>query len=311
MDLPKTISRQAALQAGVAGRELRGRSWHRICRGHYVNTGDVGELNAAQRHSVLTGAVAAGASSAAVVSHVSAAVAHGLPVWFVPLTRVHLTRNRKTGARIGPRVVVHAASTEPDEIVRIGDLRVTAVARTIIDLARTVPFEQAVVIGDAALRLGRTSRAELAEQLMRSSGRPGCPAARRVIEFLDGRAESPGESRSRVALHTCGLPMPELQPTILDVRGTAVSRVDFLFPTLGVVGEFDEMAQRRNNIHPSAESVAEKVRDDALRALGWIVVRWCWRDLDNSEPWLTRLTRAADLARRIRRTGSWLAAESI
>ncbi|WP_433202283.1 hypothetical protein ACQP1G_11935 [Nocardia sp. CA-107356] len=313
MDLPKTISRQAALRAGFAGRELGGRAWQRVCRGQYVNACDVGELNAAQRHLILTRAVAAGASSAAVVSHVSAAIVHGLPEWFIPLTRVHLTRNRRTGARIGPRIVVHAALTEPDEVVPIGELRVTTVARTIIDLARTVPFEQAVVVGDAALRLGRTSRAELADQLMRATGRPGCPAARRVIEFLDGRSESPGESRSRVVLHTAGFPAPELQPTIVGAAGEFVARVDFLFPALGVIGEFDGMVEYRDGAHRSAESVviADQIREDALRALGWMVVRWIWSDLDNPERWLTRLTRAADIAHHTHRAGTWLPTEPI
>ncbi|WP_433631067.1 hypothetical protein [Nocardia sp. CA-120079] len=265
-------------------------------------------MSTAQRHLVLTGAVAAGSSSAAVVSHVSAAVVHGLPVWSIPLARAHLTRNRRTGARTGRRVMMHAASIESDEVVQIGDLRVTTVGRTIVDLARTVPFEQAVVVGDAALRLGRTGRAELAEQLVRANGWPGCPAARRVVDFLDGRAESPGESRSRVVLRTAGLPVPELQSTVLDSDGGFVARVDFLFPTLGVIGEFDGMVRyRRNFRHGSPEStvVAEKLREDALRVLGWAVVRWTWPDLDTPDRLLTRLTRAAAFAHRTPRSGTW------
>ncbi len=268
----------------------------------------MGALSAEQRHLLLIGGVTAGASAAAVVSHVSAAVAHGLPIWALPLTRVHMTRNRASGARTGPRIVVHATSVEPDEVVQVGDLRVTTVARTVIDLARTVPFEQAVVIGDAALHHAATTRSELAQQLSRAAGRPGCPAARRVVEFLDGRAESPGESRSRIGLCAFGFPAPELQPTILDADGTFVARVDFLFPTLGVVGEFDGMVKYRSNIqHGSAEStvIAEKIREDALRALGWIVIRWIWRDLDRQDRWRTRLARAADLARNHPRIGTW------
>ncbi|WP_433710685.1 hypothetical protein ACQP2U_30880 [Nocardia sp. CA-084685] len=308
MDVPRTISRRNALKAGFTGRELGRRPWRRMCRGQYLSAADIGELTTEQRHLVLTGAVAAGSSSAAVVSHVSAAVVHGLPVWSIPLARVHLTRDRRTGARKGSRVMMHAASIEPDEVVQIGDLRVTTVARTIVDLARTVPFEQAVVVGDGALRLGRTSRAELAEQLLRARGRPGCPAARRVIDFLDGRAESPGESRSRVVLCTAGLPTPELQPTILDINGGFVARVDFLFPALGVIGEFDGMIKYHNNSRPgSPESIviAEKLREDALRALGWAVVRWTWPDLDTPDRWLTRLAQAAAFAHRIRRAGTW------
>ncbi|MFX0576684.1 hypothetical protein [Nocardia nepalensis] len=271
-------------------------------------------MSTEQRHLVLTGAVAAGSSSAAVVSHISAAVVHGLPVWSIPLARVHLTRDRRTGARTGARVMVHATSIESDEVVQIGDMRVTNVARTVVDLARSVPFEQAVVVGDAALRLERTTRAELAEQLLRANGRPGCPAARRVVEFLDGRAESPGESRSRVVLRTAGLPAPELQSTILDTTGGFVARVDFLFPTLGVIGEFDGMVKYRKDFQrggPESIVIAEKLREDALRALGWIVVRWTWPDLNTPDRWLTRLARAANIAHRTHRGGTWRSAERI
>lgn len=48
-----------------------------------------------------------------------------------------------------------------------------------------------------------------------------------------------------------------------------------------------------------------------LRALGWLVVRWSWPDLENPESWLSRRTRAADLSRRIHRTGIRLPAAEI
>ncbi|MEV5838102.1 hypothetical protein [Nocardia sp. NPDC052112] len=85
-----------------------------------------------------------------------------------------------------------------------------------------------------------------------------------------------------------------------------------MFPTLGVIGEFDGMVKCRNNSrHGSTASVviAEKLREDALRALGWIVVRWTWPDLDTPDRWLTRLTRAAAFAHRTPRSGAWHPAE--
>ncbi|MEV0295712.1 hypothetical protein [Nocardia sp. NPDC050710] len=315
MDRPVPISRGDALVAGFTDRELHGAAWRRVRRGSYIEAEGAAELTAEERHLVLTNAVVQASSPDATVSHVSASIAHGLTMWGVPLSRVHLARDRSTGGRATRQVVLHSMRIDADEIVRVGDLSVTSVARTVIDLARTVPFEQAVVAGDSALRLGKATRAELAEQLARSVGRPGVPAARRVVDFLDGRSESAGESRSRVAMRAVRLPAPELQAHILTPDHQEVARVDFLFPELGVIGEFDGLVKYRAALRgtrsPEDVVIAEKAREDALRALGWIVIRWTWRELETPHEWLTRLTRAAQIAHPTTRIGTWIPAPRI
>lgn len=125
---------------------------------------------------------------------------------------------------------------------------------------------------------------------------------------MDGRSESPGESRSRVALHAAHFPKPELQARIVTPDHHRVARVDFLFPELGVIGEFDGLVKYRSQLRgsrsPEDVVIAEKAREDALRALGWLVVRWTWRELA-TPTWLTRLTQATRIARSARRTGYW------
>lgn len=309
MDLSVPVGRREALAAGFTDRELHGGGWKRVRRGSYLASASGEDLSAEQRHLMLTQAVAAASSAEAVVSHVSAAIAHELTCWAVSLARVHLIRARPNGGRVTRQVALHSMRIDPDEIVRVGPLRVTSVARTVIDLARAVPFEQAVVIGDNALHSGKTTRDELLVQLARSAGRPGNPRARRVVAFLDGRSESVGESRSRVALRAAHFPDPTLQARITDAVDKIIARVDFLFPEFGVIGEFDGLVKYRSAPAGtrSAEDVviAEKAREDALRALGWLVVRWTWQDLDSPRNWLTRLTRAAEIGRRAARSGSW------
>ncbi|MFI6211905.1 hypothetical protein ACIBCD_07905 [Nocardia brasiliensis] len=314
MDLPSPLARRDALAAGFTDRELHGIAWQRVRRGSYSASAPTLALSAEHRHLLLTHAVAAVSSDEAIVSHVSAAIAHGLPCWAIPLTRVHLIRARSNGGRVTRQVALHSMQIEPDEIVQVGGLRVTSVARTVIDLARTVPFEQAVVVGDGALHSGKTTCDELRTQIARVAGRQGNPAARRVVAFLDGRSESVGESRSRVALREARYPEPELQAQITR-NEVAVARVDFLFPEFGVIGEFDGLMKYRADMaghRPPAEVViAETAREDALRALGWLVVRWTWGELDNPRPWLARLARAAEIARRTPRSGSWVPAEVV
>ncbi|WP_433195147.1 hypothetical protein ACQP1G_40530 [Nocardia sp. CA-107356] len=310
MGIPELISRRGALAAGYTDYELGGRGWCRVRRGHYLDAASAVGLSGTERHLVAVRAASASVSRDAVVSHVSAAVVHELPLWSVPISRVHMTRDRGGGGRTRRQLVVHRGRIRSDDQVEVDGLQVTSAARTVVDLARTLPFEQSVVIGDAALRMGKTSRYELDEQLARAARRSGCPAAKRVSGFLDGRAESVGESRSRVALRELNLPAPELQARLLAPDETQVARVDFLWPDLGVVGEFDGMIKYRTELRgprtPEEVVIAEKIREDALRALGWIVIRWTWQDLNHSTQWLHRLHSASTITRHTPRLGSWL-----
>ena len=96
---------------------------------------------------------------------------------------------------------------------------VTSPGRTVVDLARSVPFEQAVCIADAALFQRLVTRLDLDAALARSARRPGAPAARRVVAFANGLSESVGEPRSRVALLRAGLPAPLLQWEVFSGTG--------------------------------------------------------------------------------------------
>jgi hypothetical protein len=234
-----------------------------------------------------------------VVSHTSAAVLHGLPLWFPPgappgAVRVHVTRDRRSGARRSAHVDMHAASLRPDEVVAVDGVLTTSVARTLADIARTESFGVALVPADAALHRHLVVPADLVEALDRGGRRKGNSAARRVLGFADGRAESPGESRSRLAIHLAGLPEPELQH-VVHIRDGRSCRVDFWWSD-GVVGEFDGRVKYGRLLKPGQEPgdavFAEKVREDALRAEGLRVVRWTWRDLTDFAPVAARLRHA-------------------
>ena len=100
----------------------------------------------------------------------------------------------------------------------------TLPARTLIDLARTLPFEQAVVVGDAAVRRFGISRDDLDAEIARAARRHGVDAARRVVRFVSGHSESVGESRSRVMLSRAGLPAPSSKARCSNPAG-AIGRV--------------------------------------------------------------------------------------
>jgi hypothetical protein len=176
---------------------------------------------------------------------------------------------------------VHGALLDVHEIVLIDNMPVTSLARTVLDLARTWPMTQAVAAGDRALTLGLTG-AELDVGLIAMKRWPGVRAARRVVEFLDVRSESVGESMSRVRLMEEGLPAPKSQREIYGPDGKPIARVDFFWEEHQTVGEFDGKIKYGRLLKPGQriEDVIfeEKLREDAVRDLGLQVVRWIWPD---------------------------------
>ena len=293
MDLPVLLSRTELRAAGYSDRELRQLlrtgDLSSVRRGSYLRGAPPKDAEA--RHLAAARAALQHLGSDAVLSHVTAAVLHGLSVWRVPLDRVHLTRPRgRSGGRANARVHVHAAPLAAEDIGELAGMPVTSLARTVVDLARTVPFEEAVVVADAALR-GRPDQwvpvdpATLSAALGRAARWPGSRAARRTLAFADGRSESVGESRSRVAIAKVGLPAPILQWELRDGVGHLVGYTDFGWPELRTVGEFDGRVKYgrllRSGQEPGDAVFAEKLREDRIRALGLAVVRWTWPDLDN------------------------------
>ena len=264
-------------------RMLRDGTMTRIRRGAYARTVDQdGEGTVDAKHRRLILATVPQLDPQAVISHASAALLHGLPTWTEATARVHVTRNRRGGARRRALVEVHGAPLHTVDLTLIAGLKVTSLNRTVLDLARTLPWEQAVAAGDRALALGLT-KAELADGLQRMRGWPGIGSARRTVGFLDVRSESAGESVSRVRIHEAGLPAPTPQMEIVDSVGRFVARVDFGWEEKRTIGEFDGKAKYGELLKPGQTSrdamVAEKRREDQLRDLGWRVVRWIWADL--------------------------------
>ena len=254
-----------------------------VRRGAYVRT-EAGEepSSTEDRHRLLVRAVAAQVLPGAVVSHGSAAVLHGLPVWNDAISHVHLTRSRSTGAKRRADVDLHSAALPPAHAVLLDGVPVTSLARTVADLGRTRSFAQAVAAGDRAVRLG-LDFGDLEDVLRTMEQWPGVRQSRRVNNFLDGRSESAGESVSRVRLWEQGLPIPIPQREIYDASGTMIARVDFAWEDYRTVGEFDGKLKYGALVKPDqrVEDVlfAEKLREDALRDAGWQVVRWVWADL--------------------------------
>jgi hypothetical protein len=263
------------------GRMRRDGSLVPVRRGAYVRERPADRTHS-EEHRELIFATAPLLYDGAVMSHGSAAVLHGLPTWPKAIDRVHVTRNRSGGGNGRSIVHVHTAPLPDDQVLTIDGVPATSLARTVLDLCRTLPIEQAVAAGDAALAYGLV-REIVEDQLAQMARWPGTRQARRAVALMDPRSESPGESVSRVRMHQDGVPAPDLQQDIFDEHGTFVARVDFLWKEQRTIGEFDGRIKYGRLLKPgqSMEEVLfeEKRREDALRDLGWQIVRWLWADL--------------------------------
>jgi hypothetical protein len=245
----------------------------------------------ATTHLLQVAAAIAAANSYAVGSHRSAAIVHGLSLIGQPRAgRVELTRapdGRGSKSR-RPGIRLHMAALPAGDVTKRRRVPVTSVARTVVDLARTVPFAEGVALADSALRDERTTAGELADVLARCVRWPGIQRARQVVAFADPLAESVLESISRVAFHEHGLPPPELQVWVGDEDEIA-GRVDFLWRQHRTIAEADGAIKYTG----PAKALAQLNRDTRLREAGFEVVHFTWPEITKVPGQVVDAIRAA------------------
>lgn len=229
------------------------------------------EVTHEARHRRLIDATVQGLRQDAVLSHVSAAVLHGLPVPRDSLAQVTLTRTRGSHGKRTRFLRIHRAALSDSDTTTIDGLAVTTVERTVLDLARSLPGMDALAVADRALALG-ADLAYVGEMVRAHPRHPGNARARLVIERADARAESAGESWSRWRMHELGVPLPVLQAPILDRHGEEVARSDFLWEEAVLVGEFDGAIKYGRLLKPGQDVndvvLAEKSREERIRRAG-------------------------------------------
>jgi hypothetical protein len=246
--------------------------------------------NRARAHALRVFAVRATVGRAAIASHHSAGLLHNLDFLTAPPNdTVTLTLPPATPWNRPPSaaVVFHSANLPPEHLTRLYELPVTTAARTVIDLARTMPFTDAVAVADSALRAEQASKPELRQILDSCASWPGVRNARRVAAFADERAGSALESAARVVFDEFGLDPPELQVTI-HLPGCAFL-VDFFWRVPRVIVEADGLAKYTDN----QDLIAQFQRDRLLRDAGYKVVHFTWRELFKTpELVITRIRQA-------------------
>lgn len=241
-DAVRLILRPDARADGFSDAEIarhrRSGRWTSVRGGAYFE-GIGAPLSRRDRHRLLIKATVSKLRRPAVVSHLSAAVLHGIPLWSLPLSAVHVTRTPPAKSDSDRNLIVHVCRLGREEVSLIDGMQVTTPTRTVLDLGRTSGFVSAVIAADDALHRVLTTPDVLAAALEGMHRTPGSRSAARVVAFADGRSESVGESRSRVLLAEARLPAPDLQVAVYADDGDFLGRGDFGYREKQVLGEFD------------------------------------------------------------------------
>lgn len=278
----------------------------RVGHGAYVLTEEWTRMNQDARFRTVIRAASYLFPGAGPFSHLSAALLLGLPNPDPWPNRPEIIAS-DSGARAVTGLLRHLAPFPVEELT-IEGLRVTTLARTVVDVARTARPRVGLVMADHALaRNPGVGIEDLHQELGVLTGSSGLRRARQILELADARSGSPGETVSRLCFWTIGAPMPLLQVPFSDAQGL-IGIVDFWWPDHGLIGEFDGRVKYLRPEFLAGRTAAEVVidekrREDRLRARGPRVLRWGWEEATNPDL-MRRILLSAGLPLLGRRTGS-------
>ncbi|OZM84074.1 hypothetical protein CFP66_06605 [Pseudonocardia sp. MH-G8] len=162
-----------------------------------------------------------------------------------------------------PGLLVHHDELAPDEVTEVSGCRVTTPRRTAYDLARRRPLVEGVVALDALAFAIGFDTADILLLARRHLGARGSAQLPEVVALSNALAESPMETRIRLALHFAGVLPPVLQHPVGPYR------LDMAYPELMVAVEYDG----REHLDPD-RALRDLHRATYLGRLGWIVLRF-------------------------------------
>jgi hypothetical protein len=289
---------QRAVNARVASRQ-----WHRLRRGWFVEATIWSASTAEDRHLLLARAVLLPLGPRQAASHTTGSLFLGVAHYRPDLRFVHTTHVNRVRGRTECGVVHHEgpldlASCTHDNGVFVGPEPIVVAGAMLV-----ADQDAALVVGDSALNRGIVTLPELTDVADDWLRYGGSRALRYRLSLLHPEAESPGETLSLSMFRRGGLPTPELQYRV-DLPDGSVAYADFAWPEHRVLGEFDGKGKYLRDLRPGEEPgeavFREKLREDRLRDLGWVVVRLVWSDLFTPGPTLRRfwvaLSRGRSLA---------------
>ncbi|MGA4686350.1 DUF559 domain-containing protein [Micromonospora sp. AB353] len=266
---------------------LRGPTWIRLLPDVYVHR----DGYRAGDHGMWCEAVSLRLPPDAVLAGRSAAWLFGVDV----LTRdAPVTVVLPTAARLRPhpRLRVVRSPLAARDRTLVGGLPVTTPLRTAFDLGRHGSRVEALVAVDALLHRRLVRLPGLRDFAAARAGWPGLSLLREVLALAEPLSESPMETRMRLLLLDAGLGPLTAQHEV-RAGGRFVARVDLAWPALRLAVEYDGDHHRER-----AHFRRDVGRLNALRAAGWVVLRFTADDVLRRPDATVALVRQALAERR-------------
>lgn len=212
----------------------------------------------------------------AVFSHVSAALVHGLDPPFPATESAEVVR---AGVHRATKTLrTRDRQLQSEERTYVGDLPVTTVARTLLDLANDYPLEVSVPFISEALRRKLTSR-----EVLRDKIRPGTRGCRQAVQALDLASphhESPGEALCAVKFFRFNIVGMVPQVDTYNESGMWIARNDFRHDKHPLIVEFHGVGKYYlNEAGPDQASSENHERHMKLLNAGYRVFNLVWADL--------------------------------
>ena len=264
------ITRQQVVELGFTPKQIRTRldssAWRLVKRGVY-------QLAEPRDRRDLMKTVLA-TWPGAVVSHESAAQLHRFP--FVEADGITVSHHSRTTHQF-PNVEVRRNHDLDDwHVATVDGVRLTTVARTIVDLAADRSARHVGAILDRLVSDQKVDIFEVDAVLAATGrrGKPGTTVMRDVLEERIGadRSASELERRGRKVIAAAGLPRPVPE---FPIPWTVNRRFDDAYPDRKIAIEWD--SQRFHGQKASFE--ADRIRNRDATINGWVILRFTWEDV--------------------------------
>lgn len=211
-----------------------------------------------------------------VVSHLSAAMIHGLylPRRFGQLQALDLARGVGDGRPRRKGVAGHVLDLEPRDVDVLGGVPVTSVQRTLLDLAPLLSVDELVAIADQIVCehhrsfgrqvFRRVSLGELQAYVAAHAGARGMGKLREAMELVRVGADSRPETDLRLMIFRSPLPNFEHNVEIRDDAGHGMVGPDL------ACEEYKTCAEYEGGHHLTPEQQAsDHDRNFVTNSLGW------------------------------------------
>ena len=213
------------------------------------------------------------------LSHMSALAVHGLVD--TEVTRLDVLVRRDRRLRTSRWLRIHRTDS-PFDVVTARRIPTTSVARALVDTWGDAHRHRAMrgfdgVARGAALRAVRERRVDVPALTREVSRRPELPGRRRLTQLLNLLADGcQSELEIFAVLHVLAIPgLPRCQQQFRVGLPNGPVWLDAAWPEVKLAVELDGAA-----FHGSPEARERDLRRDAaLAAMGWVVLRFSYRQL--------------------------------